>query len=125
MKKILLCTLAALSVTPITWAQQPRPEGCPSINAIQTVGFDSAGKDNDHYSVCQTSNYDTSNKWTFVIWRVNASSQYEAYSKAIAALATLSGSPEPEYLNGHFVCRYNIGDAYTAQPIVCKTSKKT
>ena len=125
MKKILFISIALL-LNSATWAAQSKPEKCPSVDAIQASGFDASAKEESgYYTVCKTSNYDTHDKWTFLIYHIKASSRDEATEKATLALQTLSGNPEPTYINGHFGCHYDTksdyyANAYNAQPTICK-----
>jgi hypothetical protein len=122
MKKLILCSFVSIVFMNVAFAVKAisLPDKCPSLNFIQKNGFDSIRKNDEYYSVCKTSLYDTTTEWTFIVDHIVASTDQMALNVAKKALINLSGNPVPQYINGHFGCQYNIGSAYNVKPIVCK-----
>ena len=96
-------------------AVTPKPEKCPSVSALQAISFEGFEKDNDDGTWAGGvlgNNYDTNDRWTFVMAKIPASDEVDARAKAIDAMSTLKAAPEPVERNGYWVCFYPNDKSY-------------
>lgn len=105
----------------------PKPEACPQVQAIKSVGFSlSPHNDKGYYVVGQFDQYNTKETWLFAIPNIQATSDSDALSIAYKALDTLSSVSTPLAVESKNVwaCMYqtNIGTAVAITPINLSTT---
>lgn len=107
----LLFVFVAMSIGLNAYAgMPPKPERCPSTNAIMNGDLAYAWVDNHgNYTVAQTSKYDTNDIWAFGFVSIKASSSEDALRVGKSWLKLLSGNPQPVALQEQNVwaCIYN------------------
>ncbi|GEM_PF-6920235 len=113
MKKIVLSALFYLSFVSLVWSASGNYK-CPTVSAIQQVSLNGSSiyKSSDYYNISQTSQYGTQYSWKFDVKNISVSTDEEALEKATLAVNTLSGNPEPEYVNGLMNCVYENAYGY-------------
>ena len=94
----------------------PKPEKCPSINAIQSVGINDFKQQNTGLWAAGVHNnpYDTNEDWTFVMGDINATGIDDVRNKVTTALSTLyfQYGPTPIPQLGVWSCLYNNAAGY-------------
>lgn len=93
-----------------------KPEACPSVSAIQSVGIELVGKiDDKNWAAGVMSNsYGTTESWTFVIKDMKAKDEAEARAKAAEAMQTLGYQlgPIPHSEPDGWGCLYKSDKGY-------------
>ncbi len=110
MKKYFIATSLALLASQAL-AMPPKPDKCPSVDALQNSKFEVAGVDYDGNWVAalRQSNFDTQEAWSLVMLNLEANNEQEALVNATNQLSTLAynqgpiASPEFE----SWYCIYN------------------
>lgn len=94
------------------------PKVCPSINKLNKTIFTWAefSEETNEYVALNISDYGTSNRWGFVIARINANDEASALKLANKSLSSLAGKPAPYQFQGeqYWECNYAIGNGYIA-----------
>ena len=124
MKIKFLIAVSVFAFSTIVQAMPTKPEKCPGINEIASVGlskdFIGKNKDNDTWTVGMPHNmYKTNVSWTFLIGNINAKNQDEAYQKANDSLPTLIRNSELTYMQdlNVWMCFYKTKTRYNAVSI--------
>lgn len=120
MKNLVIATSLSLALIASTsaLAMPPKPAKCPGVSALQTTKFELAQQDKDGTWVAGSlhNNYDTTDAWTFVMGKINATDETDAVTKAEAALSTLTFQTGPVAIEqyGLWACGYYTGEGYPA-----------
>lgn len=114
-KMISMVTMLALTQTAL--AGSPKPEHCPSQEAILAAGLSTAHVEHDSGGWLFYKYYEklgTTEKWGFAIGDIPAKTIDEAYTKAEKALESLRVVGEPEQRMGVWMCSYVSDEKYLA-----------
>ena len=115
MKKIFLTAGIAFFLSMNAWADN-KPSACPSVAAIKKIGLSgNIIQDNDGkwYAGRTSQNYETKEKWTFVIGGITAANKVDAMKKAKDALATLCYRSGPKKAPANkWLCLYDNNKHY-------------
>lgn len=124
MRKILLVAgvIFGMGLSQATFADSAakKPTQCPSVASIQAVGIkdhtqEVAEGSGIWYSSNISEKYDTQDSWTFLIGKIKADSEEEAYDKATKGLQSLQFYDGPKKgPAGRWVCRYVSTEGYVA-----------
>lgn len=122
MKKVFLpSVISALLLVGVAQAMPPKPEKCPDVSAIKSVGVEVAERANDGTWVAGvlSNHYDTQDDWTFGMIKIRARNEDEALKKAAKGLGSLSFQHGPMAVEQYNVwaCLYNTATGYPAVTI--------
>ncbi|STY28339.1 hemin binding protein Hbp [Legionella wadsworthii] len=118
MNAVLLLSLSQFSFG----ALPPKPNACPSVSALKAIGVsDMIKEDGQWYGAVQSNNYNTTDKWTFVIGAFRATDESDAKQQALRAINSLSFLSGPEAFNmdgqDSWICGYKDRSGHTAATI--------
>jgi len=94
-----------------------KPEKCPSVSSIQSVGVNSAEGSGGMWDAFQKkANYDTTDEWSFFIGVFSASDADDALNQARNSLTTLTFTDGPHQLPvpGGWICMYQDNATHLA-----------
>lgn len=122
MKLRIMNTVLFLSLSQFSFAASPpKPNSCPSVSALQTIGVTEIIKEGLWYGAVKSNNYDTNDKWTFSIGNFKATDENDAKQQALQAVSalTLQTGPVAFNINGQdsWVCVYNDRAGHLASAI--------
>ncbi len=90
----------------------PKPKACPSVAMLKAQGFVKSQlfRGTKTYVAVNTSHYGTQDKWTLIMWGIEAKNEKDALDIANDYLKTMNGNPEPQSDRNEksWACLYNV-----------------
>jgi hypothetical protein len=123
MKLQIITTILFLSLSQFSFAVQPdKPNNCPSVSGLQDVGVSDLVEENGFwYGAVKSNNYDTNDKWTFIIGAFKASDKNDAKQQVLHAINTLTFEAGPIAFNiegqDSWACLYKDSSGHSASTI--------
>jgi hypothetical protein len=118
LKLIASIVSTALLTVSAAHAMPAKPDKCPGANSLQSISFEAVEQDNDGTWAAGVmgNNYDTKDRWTFVIGKIQANSESDAKAKAVEAAKSLKfrQGPLPIEQYGVWACVYSNAKNYPA-----------
>ena len=119
LKLLVAASLLAFSVNSIA-AMPPKPKKCPTAASIQAEGLSNelVVQDSDGTWVVglMQSDYGTKYSWTFVVGKIEADDENDAFDKATASLSSLAFARGPIAISqiSKWGCAYTNDENYPA-----------
>ena len=119
--KRLIIAASILALSAAAHALPSKPAKCPSVDSIRAVGLSTDAVEQDRNDGTWAvgfwrSKYDTVDSWSFIIGKIPARNNIEAYEKAKAALASISfkSGPVAAAQINRWMCGYNNNANFVA-----------
>jgi hypothetical protein len=88
--KLIMTMLVIFGTTGAVYATPLKPEKCPNVSALQVTSFDEVEQIAGYwYASINSNNFDTNDKWSFLIQIKSADDENDATTKALEAVKTL------------------------------------
>ncbi|WP_115705519.1 DUF4949 domain-containing protein [Legionella sainthelensi] len=123
MKLKIMNAILFFSLSQFSFAATPeKPNQCPSVSVLKTVGvFEVIKESGLWYGAVRSHNYDTKDHWTFAIGPFRTASENDAKQQALRALDSLVFEKGPLGINiegqDSWVCLYKNNSGHSAATI--------